>query len=229
MTDEHEDPAAHAGSKIGQWVILAATAAEALAQVTALRVRVRAERDERAAANLRAGHNARYGQARLAWRAMLDPRAHTHADFWETGQAWAAAQAWCGDPEADQAATLATERLRELRPDEMRLYDRAVAEGADPVEAMRDVAPLMDRVRARHGDPAPARRAITTDADVSATVAVRPRGTLATRTASDAATDCFPVALAEMTAAAAVAASAAAAQPAATVTQPQQTAVAVRQ
>ena len=54
---------------------------------------------------------------------MLDPRARTHADFRETGQAWAAAQAWRGDPEADQAATLATERLRELRPDEMRLYD----------------------------------------------------------------------------------------------------------
>lgn len=155
--DQDEDAVAHAGAKALQWVALAATAAEALAQITAQRAQVRAERDGEAVASARAELHARYGRDRLAWAPMLDPKTRDAAGLADTGRAWAAAQGWRGDPEADHAATLATDRLRTLRPDEMRLYDRAVAEGADPVQAMRDVAPLMDRQRARHGEAGPGR------------------------------------------------------------------------
>jgi len=157
---EHEDVAAHAGAKVGQWVALAATAAEAMAQIAAARAAQRAERDGREAAATRTELRARYACDRLAWAPMLKPASRDIADVPTTGRAWAAAQSWRGDPEADQAATLATDRLRQLRPDVMRLYDRAVAEGRGPVEAMRDAAPLMDRADARH-DPGQARQALT--------------------------------------------------------------------
>ena len=71
---EHDDPVAHASTKITSYVSLAAVAAEALAQVSAARAREHAAADERAANALRAERQVAYGQARLGWAPILDPK-----------------------------------------------------------------------------------------------------------------------------------------------------------
>jgi len=153
----HEDPVAHASTKITSYVSLAAMAAEAVAQVAAARARERAAVDERAAAALRADRRTAYASARLGWAPMLDPRLRDRAGVDEAGAAWARAQPWRPDPEAERAGQLAEERLRQLRPDVMDRYDRLRADGASPVDAMRRVAPSFDAPPARPGQPAPDR------------------------------------------------------------------------
>ncbi len=158
----HEDPVAHASTKITSYVSLAAMAAEAVAQVAAARARERATVDERAAAALRADRRTAYASARLGWAPILDPRLRGRAGVEEAGAAWARAQPWRPHPEAERAAQLAEERLRELRPDVMDRYDRLRADGASPVDAMRRVAPSFDAPPARPGQPAPDRAQLTT-------------------------------------------------------------------
>lgn len=153
----HEDPVAHASTRIASYVSVAAMAAQAVAQVTAARAAQRAAADERAAGALRAEHRAAYSQARLGWASVLDPKLRGRADVAGAGTAWAHAQAWRPDPEAERASHLAEERLRELRPDVMDRYDRLRNQGSDPVEAMRRVAPFFDRPPARPGQAAPER------------------------------------------------------------------------
>ena len=162
MSEQAEDPVGHAAATLTSYVSIAAMAAEALAQVAASRARERAATDQRAAAATRAQRHAAHGQARLAWATVLDPKTRSEASAAQTGAAWAHAQAWHPDPEAAQAATLAEQRLRELRPDAMERYDRLRQGGADPVDAMRRVAPLFDQPPARPGEAAPDRAALGT-------------------------------------------------------------------
>ena len=147
VTDE--DPIAQASAKAMTWASLAAAAAEAFAQLAAMRAAERADRDRARAQILRADRHARYARDQLGWQPMLDPNRHPASSVKEAGLAWASAQGWRGDPAADQAASLAEARLRQLRPDVMRLWDLHRAGGMDPVAAMRRVAPLMDRPPAR--------------------------------------------------------------------------------
>lgn len=165
-----EDPVEHASTKVVSYVSLAAMAAEAIAQVGAARAREQAAGDERAAAALRAERHAAYGQARLGWAPVLDPRLRDRTSVVDAGAAWARAQAWRPDPEAEQATALAEDRLRELRPDVMDRYDRLRCEGVNPVEAMRRVAPFFDQPPARTGEAAP-ERATLTRADTAARAA----------------------------------------------------------
>ncbi len=157
---QHEDPVAHASTKITSYVSVAAMAAEAIAQVAAVRARERAAGDERAARALRAERHAAYGQARLGWAQVLDPRLREQAGVVDAGTVWARAQAWRPDPEAERATELAEQRLRELRPEVMQRYDRLRAEGSEAVETMRRVAPLFDHPPARTGHAAPDRSAL---------------------------------------------------------------------
>jgi len=162
VSEQAEDPVGHAAATLTSYVSIAAMAAEALAQVAASRARERAATDQQAAAAARAQRHAAHGQARLAWATVLDPKTRFQASAAQTGTAWAHAQAWHPDPEAARAATLAEQRLRELRPDAMKRYDRLRQGGADPVDAMRRVAPLFDQPPARPGEPAPDRAALAT-------------------------------------------------------------------
>jgi hypothetical protein len=166
----HQDPVEHASTKVAGYVSVVAMAAETIAQVAAARARERAENDERAAAALRAQRQTAYGQARLSWSPVLDPRSRERTTMTDAGTAWATAQAWRPDPEAERVTALAEERLRQLRPDVMDRYDRLKAEGADPVEAMRQVAPFFDQPPARTGQAAPERTALT-EADTAARAA----------------------------------------------------------
>ncbi len=185
---QHEDPVAHASTKITSYVSVAAMAAEALAQVAAVRAREHAASDERAARGLRAERHAAYGQARLGWAPMLDPRLRGQAGVTGAGTAWAQAQAWRPDPEAERVTQLAEARLAELRPDVMERYDRLRADGADPVEAMRRVAPLFDQPPARPGHAAPERSALT-DSDTSQRASTTTEVTRRPARAEDAGTE----------------------------------------
>jgi len=161
MADHAEDPLAAAGAKVAGYVSVAVVVAEAAAQIAAARARDRAVTDERQAAALRAQHQADYARARMGWAPFLDPKLRAQAGVREAGLAWAQAQQWRPDPEAERVSGLAEDRLRTLRPDVMERYDRLRAEGADPIEAMRQVADAFDGPTVRTGQPAPARAALT--------------------------------------------------------------------
>jgi hypothetical protein len=153
MNEHTEDPVGHASSKIVQYVSLATMAAEAIAQVRQQRIALAAAADERTAAALRAQRKASLAAARVQWGPVLDSRLRARTGVVDAGLAWAVAQSWREvDPEAEAASDRATERLRELRPDVMERYDRLTADGLEPVEAMRRVAPFMDHPAARPGE-----------------------------------------------------------------------------
>ncbi len=167
MNEHAEDPVGHASSKIVQYVTLATMAAEAIAQVRQQRIAIVAATDERTAAALRAQRKASLAAARVQWAPVLDSRLRARTGVVDAGLAWAVAQGWREvDPEAALASERATERLRELRPDVMDRYDRLTADGVEPVEAMRRVAPFMDRPAARPGEQA-ARTPLDTQSSAS--------------------------------------------------------------
>jgi hypothetical protein len=161
MPDHTDDPVAAAGAKVASYLSLATVAAEAIAQLAASRARERAVSDERTAAALRAQRQAAYSQARLGWAPILDPKLRERTGVLDAGLVWAKAQAWRPDPAAERASDLAEDRLRDLRPDVMERYDRLRAEGTDPVEAMRRVAPGFDAPPMWTGQPGPDRAALT--------------------------------------------------------------------
>lgn len=151
--DEHaEDPVGHVSSKIVQYMSLATVAAEAIAQVAQHRAAAAAAVDERAAGAARAQRSAALGVARTRWAPVLDPRLRDRTGVADAGLAWASAQGWRQtDPEAELASERALDRLRELRPDVMERFDRLTSAGVDEVEAMRRIAPFLDRPAAREG------------------------------------------------------------------------------
>jgi hypothetical protein len=150
VNEPAEDPVGQASSKVVQYISLATMAAEAIAQRRQQRAAEAASIDTQAAAALRAQQTAARTAARLQWQPVLDPRRVGSLSLADTGLAWAAAQAWRPtDPEAELASTRAQDRLRELRPDVMSRFDRLTADGLEPVEAMRRVAPFLDRPPAR--------------------------------------------------------------------------------
>lgn len=150
MAEHAEDPTGQASAKVVQYVSLVTMAAEAIAQVRQQRAAAAAVVDGRVAAGLRAQQTSAHTAARLQWQPVLDPRRARDLSLADTGLAWAAAQAWRPtDPEAELATDRAQDRLRQLRPDVMRRFDRLTDDGIDPVEAMRRVAPFLDRPPAR--------------------------------------------------------------------------------
>ena len=153
MIEHTEDPVAHASSKVAQYVSMATLAVEVMAQVRQQRLAVTAATDEKAAAAARAQRASSLAAARVRWAPVLDDRLRAQTGVVDAGLAWAVAQGWREvDPEAALASDRALERLRELRPDVMDRYDRLTAGGVDPIEAMRRVAPFMDRPPARTGE-----------------------------------------------------------------------------
>ena len=159
MTEHAEDPVGHASAKIVQYVSLATMAAEAIAQHRRQRKDAAAATDQRVAAALRAQQTSARTAARLQWQPVLHPRGGAGGSLADAGLAWAASLPWREtDPEAALAGDRALQRMRELRPDVMARFDRLTGQGLDQVEAMRRVAPLLDRPagRAHHGAARPA-------------------------------------------------------------------------
>jgi hypothetical protein len=155
MIEHTEDPVAHASTKVAQYVSMATLAVEVIAQVRQQRLAATAAVDEQAVAAARAQRASSLAAARVRWAPVLDDRLRSQTGVVDAGLAWAVAQGWRDtDPEAALASDRALERLRELRPDVMERYDRLTADGVDPIEAMRRVAPFMDRPPARAGEQA---------------------------------------------------------------------------
>lgn len=134
-------------------------AAEAIAQHRQQRQAAAAATDSRVAAALRAQQTSARTAARLQWQPVLHPPGGAGGSLADAGLAWAASLPWRDtDPEAALAGDRALQRMRELRPDVMARFDRLTGQGLDQVEAMRRVAPFLDRPagRAHHGAARPA-------------------------------------------------------------------------
>lgn len=105
--------------------------------------------------------------ARAEWAPAHDPAWLAQADLVAVGRVWAAAVPYADgrSPDFQPAAAAAMRkvegRMRDLHPYAMARYDRLRGDGADPITAMREAAPLFDRhPYAREAGPATSRHAL---------------------------------------------------------------------
>ncbi len=158
-SDHYADPIGEALSyssqRAAQLISLAVAAAQVAAHRKALSEARRAARDEHARRALREEQRAIYEQARAGWAPAHHPRWLAQADLLQAARAWGAATAYAdADPVAASAMRKSEERLRTLHPYAMGRYDRLRTEGASPLDAMREAAPLFTRKpHARPGQP----------------------------------------------------------------------------
>lgn len=145
----------YSSQRAAQLISLAVAAAQVAAHRKALSEARKAARDEHARRALREDERAIYEQARAGWAPAHDPRWLAQADLLQAARAWGAAAAYAdADPVAASAMRKSEERLRTLHPYAMARYDRLRSEGASPLDAMREAAPLFTREpHARPGQP----------------------------------------------------------------------------
>ena len=153
----------HSSQRATQLTSLIAAAAEVGIRLKAARTARQTAQDEQARRLLdEQGHAAR-AQARARWAAAHDARWLAQADLLQAAGTWGAAAPWAGtDPAAASAMRKSEERLRTLHPSAMARYDRLRSDGADPLDAMREAAPLFGLYP--HARPAPTRPALAIDA-----------------------------------------------------------------
>jgi len=160
--EQHLDAVAEVGQRLGQGLAVLATLGEAAARLAAEEMR-RKERREEDAEQLRAARDDQQAADRLAQHAAnrraaqrdrrliaqtLDPDWLARADLLDLATVWRAARLREGEfPEARAAAELVEERLREMYPRPMGLYDQAVAGGTCRAAAMRVAAQEMAHTR----------------------------------------------------------------------------------
>jgi len=153
----HEDPLAHASTKITAYVSVAARAAE------------RSRRSPRpgpgsgprptSAPRRRCGRSASPPTARPAsagrrcWTRGCAGRPRS-----PTPRRCGAGAGLAAGPRSRAGGRPGEDRLRRLRPDAMEHYDWLRDHGVEPVQAMRQAAPFFDRPPARPGEPGPDRR-----------------------------------------------------------------------
>jgi hypothetical protein len=176
-SDHYADPFGEAFSyssqRAAQLISLTVAAAQVGAHRKALSEARKAARDEQARHALRQEERALLDQARAGWAPAHDPRWLAQAGLLQAARIWNAAAAYADtDPVAASAMRKSEERLRALHPYAMTRYDRLRAEGASPLDAMREAAPLFTREpHARPGQPGTELRlgAATADPDAGAT------------------------------------------------------------
>jgi hypothetical protein len=171
--DQHPDVAAEVGHRTGQATAVLATLAEAFARLVAegrRRQLLREEQQEDAdaqrekdARHLRAHgdelaeHAARQRAAydRRVMAQVLEPGWSAHADLHDLAVVWRTARLREQEfPEARAAAEAVEDRLREIYPRPMDLYDEAVRAGAPRGDAMRTAAAEMARTPVMRPHPA---------------------------------------------------------------------------
>ncbi len=162
--DRYPDPLEEAFNRGSQRVAQLASLVGAMAQVVIQRralhdARTAARHDERATRILQEQERLIHRQSQLSWAPAHDPNWLAHADLLQTGRAWASAAAYADtDPAAASAMRKCEDRLRRLHPYAMARYDRLRSDGTNPLDAMRETAPLFSRhPHVRVGDPAPTR------------------------------------------------------------------------
>jgi hypothetical protein len=156
------DALSYSSQRLAQLASLVTAAATVEARRRAQSNAAKIIRSERARRDLHDQERAAYQLARAGWAPAHDARWLAQAGLLQAARAWCAAAAYAdADPDAAAAVHKCEERLRVLHPYAMARYDRLRSEGADPVDAMREVIPLFGRApHARPGDPAPARRSL---------------------------------------------------------------------
>ena len=173
--EPHPDLTAEVGQRIGQAVAVLSTLGEAAARLAAEEMRRRERREESTEQGRRTDQR-RQDQARRAseqadelarhaarQRAQhdrrliaqtLDPQWADRADLFDLAEVWRTARVREHEfPEARAAAETVEDRLREMYPRPMDLYDQAVAAGVPRAEAMRDAAAEMARTPVMRAHP----------------------------------------------------------------------------
>lgn len=167
MTDQHPDPIAAGFSHGGERMIQILAMASALRQGYAQRAaRLRAAELAQDTAAERAestAQQAAFAQARAQWVRAHDRNWLQQAGLLHVAEAWGAAVPYAADSSSAAAAIRKCEkRLRDLHPHAMTHYDRARADGMEPLDAMRKAAPFFTRdPDVRTGQPATARPELT--------------------------------------------------------------------
>ena len=153
--DPFGEALSYSAQRAAQLISLAVAAAQVAAHRKALSEARKAARDEQARRALREEERAISAQARAGWAPAHDPQWLAQADLLKAARAWSAAAAYAdADPVAGSAMRKSEERLRTIHPYAMARYDRLRAEGASPLDAMREAAPLFTREpHARPGQP----------------------------------------------------------------------------
>lgn len=160
--DQHPDAVAELGQRLGQGLAVLATLGEAAARLAAEEMRRKEAREEQAE-KVRAARNKQQAADRLAHHAAnrraaqhdrrliaqtLDPDWIARADLLDLATVWRAARVREREfPEARVAAEQVEQRLRQMYPRPMDLYDQAVAGGASHAAAMRVAAQEMAHTR----------------------------------------------------------------------------------
>jgi hypothetical protein len=145
---------------------LHARTARALSKTPAARAAQQAAQDEQARRVLDEQERAARAQARARWAPAHDARWLAQADLLQAAGTWGAAAPWAStDPAAASAMRKSEERLRTLHPFAMTRYDRLRSQGASPLNAMGEAAPLFGLHP--HARPAPTRPALAIDAPVA--------------------------------------------------------------
>jgi hypothetical protein len=166
--NHHADPLEEALSHGSQRVAQLASLVAAMTQVAMHRKTLHESRsatqDGQAARALLHQEKLLHDQVNMAWAPAHDKRWLADADLIQTGRAWAAAASDSAtDPTAASAMRKCEDRLRTQHPHAMTRYDRLRTDGLEPLEAMRQAAPLFARPPdVRVGDPAPSQPALTT-------------------------------------------------------------------
>ena len=145
----HPEPfgeaASYSSQRVTQLVSLVAAAAEVKMRLTAARTARHARQDRQAQRQLEDQERAARANARAGWAPAHDAQWLAQADLLQAFRTWGAAVPWADtDPVAASAMRKSEERLRTLHPFAMARYDRLRAEGAEPLDAMRESAPLFD-------------------------------------------------------------------------------------
>lgn len=158
-SDHYADPfgeaLSYSSQRAAQLTSLAVAAAQVAAHRKALNQARKAARDVQTLRALQQQERAVYEQARAGWAPAHDPRWLAQADLIQAARAWSAAAAVAeAEPVAASAMRKSEERLRTLHPYAMARYDRLRSEGASPLDAMRETAPLFTREpHVRPGQP----------------------------------------------------------------------------
>jgi hypothetical protein len=161
--DPFGEALSHSSQRVTQLTSLVAAAAEVAIRLKAVRAARQATQDQQARRVLDKQEATARAQARARWAPAHDARWLAQADLLQAAGTWGAAVPWADtDPAAASAMRKSEQRLRTLHPFAMARYDRLRAEGASPLDAMRDAAPLF--ARHPHARPAYPRRPLGIEA-----------------------------------------------------------------
>ena len=161
--DPFGEALSHSSQRVTQLTSLVAAAAEVAIRLKAARAARQAAQNEQARRAADEQERTARTQARARWAPAHDARWLAGADLLQAAGTWGAAAPWAGtDPTAASAMRKSEEHLRTLHPFAMARYDRLRSDGASPLDAMREAAPLFGLQP--HARPAPTRSPLAIDA-----------------------------------------------------------------